>query len=208
MLRVESNTDIKGFTEYEEDILFDDDDPDFHHNVPLISVPIIHRESKNLLFPPATFTLETSLTSMSLVGVHPREFHSSNPGSLSSFSYSLDDITSCCSPQFNSDHVLTIEELRLQMSSCFTCGVSWVEDHVSLDCSECGGYALERPCLICDGSCGAVWKRDLTKSHSSSKAQWEGECKHSLKQQPKLVSPSSTTTQELCTKLEKLSSHS
>ncbi|KAK4874719.1 hypothetical protein RN001_014079 [Aquatica leii] len=163
MLRVESNTDIKGFTEYEEDILFDDDDPDFHHNVPLISVPIIHRESKNLLFPPATFTLETSLTSMSLVGVHPREFHSSNPGSLSSFSYSLDDITSCCSPQFNSDHVLTIEELRLQMSSCFTCGVSWVEDHVSLDCSECGGYALERPCLICDGSCGAVWKRDLTK---------------------------------------------
>lgn len=83
--------------------------------------------------------------------------------SLSSLSYSLDDITGCCSPQLNSEHVMTIEELRLQMTSCFTCGVSWTEDHVSLDCSECGGYALERPCPGCDGTCGAVWKRDLNK---------------------------------------------
>ncbi|KAF5290827.1 hypothetical protein FQA39_LY14589 [Lamprigera yunnana] len=201
MLRVESSSDMKGFTEYEEDILFDHDDPDFRHNVQPISVPIIYRENHNLQFQPPTITLETSLTSMSLVGVHPREFHS-NPGSLSSFSYSLDDITNCCSPQFNSDHVLTIEELRLQMSSCFTCGVSWAEDHVSLDCSECGGYALERPCLVCDGSCGSMWKRDLTKSHSSNKAQWEGECNSTLKQS------ASTTAQELCSKLEKLSSHS
>lgn len=41
MLRVESNTDIKGFTEFEEDILFDEDDPDFDHKVPAISVPFI-----------------------------------------------------------------------------------------------------------------------------------------------------------------------
>ncbi|KAK5641131.1 hypothetical protein RI129_009678 [Pyrocoelia pectoralis] len=146
---------------------------------------------------------------MSLVGVHPREYHS-NSGSLSSFSYSLDDITTCCSPQFNSEHVLTIEELRLQMSSCFTCGVSWVEDHVSLDCSECGGYALERPCPKCDGSCGSVWRRDLTKSHSSGKAQWDGECNHPAKQQPphKTFVSSTATTQELCSKLEKLTAHS
>lgn len=48
------------------------------------------------------------------------------------------------------------------MCSCFTCGVSWAEHHVSLDCSECGGYAMERPCPTCEGTCGAVWKRDLT----------------------------------------------
>ena len=145
---------------------------------------------------------------MSLVGVHPREYHS-NSGSLSSFSYSLDDITTCCSPQFNSDHVLTIEELRLQMSSCFSCGVSWVEDHVSLDCSECGGYALVRPCPKCDGSCGAMWKRDLTKSHSSNRAHWEGECNRGAKQQPpKSFVSSSTTTQDLCSKVEKLSTFS
>jgi len=144
---------------------------------------------------------------MSLVGVHPTELHPTH-GSLSSLSYSLDDITTCCSPQFNSEHVMTIEELRLQMSSCFTCGVSWVEDHVSLDCSECGGYALARPCPSCDGSCGAIWKRDLNKSHASSKAHWEGECSRSNKQQPAKITTNNTTTQELCSKLEKLSSHS
>lgn len=42
------------------------------------------------------------------------------------------------------------------------CGVSWHEDHVSLDCRECGGYSLERPCPLCDGRCSNVWKRDLT----------------------------------------------
>jgi hypothetical protein len=42
------------------------------------------------------------------------------------------------------------------------CGVSWHEDHVSLDCRECGGYSLERPCPLCDGRCNSVWKRDLT----------------------------------------------
>lgn len=144
---------------------------------------------------------------MSLVGVHPREVHP-NHGSLSSLSYSLDDITGCCSPQFNSEHVMTIEELRLQMTSCFTCGVSWTEDHVSLDCSECGGYALERPCPSCDGSCGAMWKRDLNKSHGSSKAHWEGECKRSSTSPPKAFVTNNSSTQELCSKLEKLSSHS
>ena len=58
--------------------------------------------------------------------------------------------------------VLTIEELRAQMGSCFTCGVTWAEDQVSLDCAECGGYSLERPCMLCDGVCGQLWKRDFT----------------------------------------------
>lgn len=90
--------------------------------------------------------------------------------SLAPLSHSLDDISTSCSwsassshqAGFQSDHVLTIEELRFQMTSCFTCGVSWADHHVSLDCSECGGYALERSCPECEGVCGAVWKRDLT----------------------------------------------
>lgn len=59
------------------------------------------------------------------------------------------------------DNIVTIEDLRMQLGSCFTCGVSWAEDHVSLDCSECGGYSMERPCPLCEGSCGATWKRDF-----------------------------------------------
>ncbi|OXU25586.1 hypothetical protein TSAR_001229 [Trichomalopsis sarcophagae] len=78
-------------------------------------------------------------------------------------------------PQYQ-DTILTIEELRAQLNSCFTCGVSWSEEHVSLDCSECGGYSLQRPCPLCDGRCHAVWKRDLTMSHASGKARWIGEC--------------------------------
>uniref|UniRef100_A0A182NTG5 Protein pinocchio n=1 Tax=Anopheles dirus TaxID=7168 RepID=A0A182NTG5_9DIPT len=76
----------------------------------------------------------------------------------------------------SSDAVLTIEELREQLGSCYTCGVSWTEDQVSLDCSECGGYSLERPCLICEGICGQLWKRDFTMSHACGKSRWQGVC--------------------------------
>ncbi|XP_017061068.1 protein pinocchio isoform X2 [Drosophila ficusphila] len=78
--------------------------------------------------------------------------------------------------EINMDNVLTIEELRQQMGSCFTCGVSWTDDHVSLDCSECGGYSLERPCPLCDGQCGVQWKRDFAMSHACSQARWVGVC--------------------------------
>uniref|UniRef100_A0A182IX33 Protein pinocchio n=1 Tax=Anopheles atroparvus TaxID=41427 RepID=A0A182IX33_ANOAO len=75
-----------------------------------------------------------------------------------------------------SDAVLTIEELREQLGSCYTCGVSWTEDQVSLDCTECGGYSLERPCLLCEGICGQLWKRDFTMSHACGKSRWQGVC--------------------------------
>ncbi|XP_052864319.1 protein pinocchio [Anopheles cruzii] len=76
----------------------------------------------------------------------------------------------------SSDAVLTIEELREQLGSCYTCGVSWTGDQVSLDCTECGGYSLERPCLICEGICGQLWKRDFTMSHACGKSRWQGVC--------------------------------
>ncbi|OAD59702.1 hypothetical protein WN48_08871 [Eufriesea mexicana] len=88
---------------------------------------------------------------------------------------SVDDGLQGSHPQYQ-DTILTIEELRAQLNSCFTCGVSWSEDHVSLDCSECGGYSLQRPCPLCDGRCRTSWKRDLTMSHASGKARWIGEC--------------------------------
>lgn len=44
----------------------------------------------------------------------------------------------------------------------YRCGVCWLQDHVCLDCSECGGYSLQRPCPLCDGRCASPWKRDLT----------------------------------------------
>ncbi|KAL3227636.1 hypothetical protein MRX96_024058 [Rhipicephalus microplus] len=41
---------------------------------------------------------------------------------------------------------ITLEGLKSHYNCCYTCGVSWSEEQTCLDCSECGGYALHRPC--------------------------------------------------------------
>lgn len=76
----------------------------------------------------------------------------------------------------NNHNMLTLEDLKSHYSSCFTCGVSWMEDHVSLDCFECGGYSMQRPCPICEGKCQRTWNRDIAMTHAMHKAHWEGEC--------------------------------
>ncbi|KAL1139286.1 hypothetical protein AAG570_006272 [Ranatra chinensis] len=98
--------------------------------------------------------------------------------------------------------VLSIEELRLQLNSCFTCGVSWQDDHVSLDCAECGGYSLERPCPICEGHCSAVWKRDLTM---------QGTCAMRDQSEPAMLLLKPLASEEeshLCSRIEKLAASS
>ncbi|XP_076307345.1 uncharacterized protein LOC143223349 isoform X2 [Tachypleus tridentatus] len=80
------------------------------------------------------------------------------------------------------NNMLTIEGLRNHYNSCFSCGVNWYEDHVSLDCPECGGYAMQRPCPECDGQCESTWRRDLAASHNTKQAKWEGECRKSRPQ--------------------------
>ncbi|XP_052126780.1 protein pinocchio isoform X1 [Frankliniella occidentalis] len=163
----------------------------------------------------ANFDSSRSLSSpMSIARVETmRMLNKSQSLSLSSIS-SLDDahISFSVANSANStasvqEPVVSIEELRLQLNSCFTCGVSWHEDHVSLDCQECGGYSLERPCPRCDGRCGGTWKRDLTMSHASGKARWEGKCLHSTSTQmiKNLVSEDES---HLCSRLEKLTASS
>ncbi|XP_076365854.1 uncharacterized protein LOC143254584 [Tachypleus tridentatus] len=81
--------------------------------------------------------------------------------------------------KFQSHHdnnMLTLESLRNHYSSCFSCGVSWMDNHISLDCLECGGYALQRPCPECEGECKSIWSRDKTASHESKHAKWQGQC--------------------------------
>lgn len=146
---------------------------------------------------------------MSLASVHPAELHSSR-SSLTTLSHSLDDITDACwGTQMHSDAVMTIEELRNQLNCCFSCGVSWADSHVSLDCSECGGYALERPCPVCDGACGAVWKRDLSMSHANGRARWTGECaRNACSDALQQTQKSAAIAQELSSRMEKLSANS
>lgn len=199
-------------------IAFDHDDPDFNGNV----VPTINynSSSNSYIVTPATCRSYSSVgtvlvsSPMSIARVETmRMLNKSQSLSLSSIS-SLDDahISFSVANSANStasvqEPVVSIEELRLQLNSCFTCGVSWHEDHVSLDCQECGGYSLERPCPRCDGRCGGTWKRDLTMSHASGKARWEGKCLHSTSTQmiKNLVSEDES---HLCSRLEKLTASS
>lgn len=95
----------------------------------------------------------------------------SGPNSHLSQDFLLSSMT-VATPQ----HYLTIEELRLARNSCWLCGCNWQQDHVSLDCPECGGYALSRPCPNCDGKCEQVWKRNINTTHDSHKASWTGQC--------------------------------
>ena len=76
-------------------------------------------------------------------------------------------------------HYLTIEELRLTFNSCWLCGCNWQQDHISLYCPECGGYALTRPCPNCDGKCKQIWKRNVTATHDLHRAHWIGHCNQS-----------------------------
>ncbi|XP_017107292.2 protein pinocchio isoform X1 [Drosophila bipectinata] len=149
-------------TEWEDGIIFDVDDPDFC----------------NLAADKLNFIVPSTAANMSIASVHgPQIADICSPLSHHTLglSASLPDLVG--SPlEISMDSVLTIEELRQHMGSCFTCGVSWTDDHVSLDCSECGGYSLERPCPLCDGQCGVQWKRDFAMSHACSQARWVGVC--------------------------------
>ncbi|KAL3227641.1 hypothetical protein MRX96_024063 [Rhipicephalus microplus] len=70
------------------------------------------------------------------------------------------------------------EDGLVRTDSCAraSCGVNWTEEQASLDCAECGGYALHRPCVHCNGICGGVSSRDLVASHKFRRSQWIGEC--------------------------------
>lgn len=170
-------------TEFEESVSFDADDPDFAPTVAKISI-MAQTVLRTVHFTDIAFGAvdkqATYRNDMSVTSVQPTTENLSRHGSNVSLSChslcgSVDDGLQGSHPQYQ-DTIVTIEELRAQLNSCFTCGVSWSEEHVSLDCSECGGYSLQRPCPLCDGRCHTAWKRDLTMSHASGKARWIGEC--------------------------------
>ncbi|XP_011347385.1 protein pinocchio isoform X2 [Ooceraea biroi] len=166
-------------TEFEESVSFDADDPDFAPSSTAVRGVLRTRCFTDVKFDVSTvpaYQYNMSATSVQPATTESLSRHGSNISlSCHSLCGSVDDGLQGSHPQYQ-DTILTIEELRAQLNSCFTCGVSWSEEHVSLDCRECGGYSLQRPCPLCDGRCHTAWKRDLTMSHASGKARWIGEC--------------------------------
>lgn len=60
--------------------------------------------------------------------------------------------------------------------ACTSCGADWSGGAFTPGCGECGGGAMQRPCLLCDGSCGAVYQRAPLDSVDSHMAHWIGTC--------------------------------
>lgn len=65
----------------------------------------------------------------------------------------------------------------MRSASCLTCGAIWSDGHFTENCSECGGGAMERLCLVCGGRCGAVMLRAVSDSNDSGLGHWAGRCK-------------------------------
>jgi hypothetical protein len=59
---------------------------------------------------------------------------------------------------------------------CRNCGANWSQGQFSVDCQQCGGEALEVPCLMCDGTCGRRFDRAIVDSQDYNKAHWVGHC--------------------------------
>lgn len=62
------------------------------------------------------------------------------------------------------------------MYVCRTCKANWSAGEWTKGCPECGGGALKIECPMCNGKCGAKWKRAPMDSHDYGVACWWGDC--------------------------------
>ena len=59
---------------------------------------------------------------------------------------------------------------------CQSCGANWTKGNYKLGCKECGGGALTRVCIICDGKYGNLWNKMPLDSNDSHEGHWMGFC--------------------------------
>jgi O-acetyl-ADP-ribose deacetylase (regulator of RNase III) len=70
--------------------------------------------------------------------------------------------------------------------SCTSCDAAWSDGQHTPECPECGGGAMERPCVWCDGACGSTWTRAPLDSQDAHLAHWNGTCTASDEQKKQL----------------------
>ncbi|KAL4218447.1 hypothetical protein ACF0H5_023182 [Mactra antiquata] len=89
------------------------------------------------------------------------------------------------------------EPYQKKLSTCHLCKQCWYDNSYSKHCPECDGFALQRPCVICDGRCEQIWQRNINKTHSFHKAHWEGRCDLPLDIQQVLMQQSQNKRKDL-----------
>ena len=55
----------------------------------------------------------------------------------------------------------SLTDNSLPPSPSFSCRCSWYDGEFSAGCAECGGFAVLRPCPVCDGHCASMWQRNV-----------------------------------------------
>jgi len=60
--------------------------------------------------------------------------------------------------------------------SCTSCGANWSTGAFGDSCEECGGGAMERPCIVCGGRCGEISTRAPIDSNDAKVAHWLCRC--------------------------------
>ncbi len=73
------------------------------------------------------------------------------------------------------------------MACCTNCGADWTKGRFTQNCPQCGGFAMEAPCLVCGGRCGAVSYRSVHDSQDANLAHWAGACRLPLEEQRELI---------------------
>jgi hypothetical protein len=59
---------------------------------------------------------------------------------------------------------------------CSLCGADWRKGEFTGDCRECDGGAMDRPCLACNGQCGARSLRSVHDSQDAGIGEWAVKC--------------------------------
>ncbi|MBF9059183.1 hypothetical protein HKCCSP123_08315 [Rhodobacterales bacterium HKCCSP123] len=63
-----------------------------------------------------------------------------------------------------------------QTAICGHCGADWSLSETGSECEICDGWALARPCPVCDGACGAIWRRATSDSNDEQAPVFFGRC--------------------------------
>ncbi|XP_074656797.1 uncharacterized protein LOC141910007 [Tubulanus polymorphus] len=83
--------------------------------------------------------------------------------------------------------LMQTEQYQKMVNTCSSCHACWLYQQITADCRECGGFAIQRPCPVCDGRCMQTWTRDPKMTHSFQKAHWNGKCALPHEQQMALL---------------------
>ena len=78
----------------------------------------------------------------------------------------------------------TTEEMTYRCSSC---QAIWSEGEFEKDCPECGGGAMKRNCILCNGQCDSVYLRAVLDSWDTHEAHWIGSCKLAEEEKQRLM---------------------